>query len=518
MNQSTIVGEMIKGFGTEFSEEELWGIVPSEEYVRELESIIPATGRYLKSVAFLKDVTSGKAVAKKRFYVIGEYLISLSELMAGYHGPYRKIIGELSPEDKAAIRKIGTTITEIMQAEYIEKFTDHDTAAAVDLFKLRMAKELPHLADQVEAAHFGCTSDDVMGNVFGLIANELVYEHFSSALYDFIAEIINYSRYHETDGPLIIPGFTHGQAAEPMTLGVKFLTRIVAIMYLCGRMRGEGWRKLPFSGKMGGAIGNLTCHYAAYPDIDWWTFAAGFVGKLGLHYESMTDQCATFVVEAMHFSTIAHILTQIIKLTNDFIDMTNCPAQFFVKAKKKGRKGSSLMPNKSNPWGMEGAVGMLEEARSKLLFLSVTLPDYPHEGNMKRSYLLRNIGDAFMPIFIALKRITKEMKSYSPNPGKINAFFEEYPGMAGSSLQTVLKRENVAGDAYRAIQDISINADGTYANAEQFAEGLKMKMDQLELDEHFRKELLSLLNPGHLVRPVHERAWQSREAVEKIIG
>lgn len=507
-----VVDEMIKGYGPNFPGlAELFAMPLTEKDRLSLEEPIPALGRYAKSVAFLKDVTSGKAVGLMRFKVIIEYFIALNNQLAEYTGKHRKITGKLTAEDIAEIRKIGTTLEEVKQAEFIEKFTEHDTAAAGDFIKLKIATKLPHLEDQMEGIHFGCTSEDVMGNVFGLIANDLVFKHFLDSLLDFCLNVMFFVEKHEGLGPLILPALTHEQAATPTTLGQKLITQLVAIDYHLSQMKGKTVKFQPFSGKMGGPIGNLDCHYAAYPDIDWISFAKDFVEGMGLHYETMTNQCVSYAVEAQHFTTIGNILTHIIKLVKDFVNMASCPSQFFVKEKKKGTKGSSIMPNKSNAWKMEGALGMLSEARDRLFFLARELPNYPHEGNMARSYLFRNIGDAFLPIFIGLGRITEEIKTYKPNPEKITNFFNEYPGMAGGCLQTVLKRQGVSGDAYRLIQEISINPDGTYANAEQFKKGFEEKVKELGLPEDSREELARLLKPDNLIGLAHLMTLSSIE-------
>ncbi len=176
------------------------------------------------------------------------------------------------------------------------------------------------------------------------------------------------------------------------------------------------------------------------------------------------------------------------------------------------------MPSKSNAWQQEGAQKMLIEARDNLLLYAKELPSYPHEGDMGRSYMLRNIANVFMPIFIGLNRISKEMQGYVPNPDKINAFFREYPGMAGSAIQTVLKREGIPGDAYRTIENIAINPDGTYANSEQFRAGLGRTMDELNLSPSLRKELSDLLEPNNLVKKANEMAGDAifREATSRI--
>lgn len=514
-----ILDQMIAGYGPKFPKlEELFATQLTEKDIGTLEEPIPALGRYLKSVAFLKDITSGKAVGLTRFKVIIEYFIALNDLLAGYKGRYRKITGNLSIEDKERLRKIGTTLEEVKQAEMIEKFTEHDTAAAGDYVKLKIATLLPHLEDQVEGIHFGNTSEDVMGNVFGIIANNLVFKHFMRALLDFCVNIICYVEKYENNGPLIVPDLTHQQAAVPTTLGQILITQLAAIDYHISQMIGKNGKFRPFSGKLGGPTGNLDCHYAAYPDIDWTTFARKFVEGLGLHYETMTNQCVSYAVEIQHFTTIGNILTHIIKLVKDFVNMASCPSQFFVKEKKKGSKGSSIMPNKSNAWKQEGGIPALMEARDKLFFLATTLPDYPHGGDMARSYLFRNIGDDFMSIFIGLDRITEEINVYKPNPEKIAKFFDEYPGMAGGSLQTVLKRQGVSDDAYRVIQEISINPDGTYANREQFKNGLEEKMKILGISEESQRELRRLLKLDNLIGLAHPMALNEIEKLKENIS
>ena len=123
------------------------------------------------------------------------------------------------------IQRIGATVKEIYQAQIMEGFTDHDTAAAIDFIKLRLVQELPELEKMMELVGLANTSEDTMGNVFGLILNELVYGHFIPSLLDFCENIIAYVDKYEAEEPLMIPEFTHDQPAEVTTLGKKFLTR-----------------------------------------------------------------------------------------------------------------------------------------------------------------------------------------------------------------------------------------------------------------------------------------------------
>lgn len=498
------VEALIKGYGPNFPPlVELFGLQAGEEDLDELLAEIPELGRYRESVEFLRHVTSGYAVGVTRFRVIIERFIALGEELDKYGGIHadHKVVHSLTEADKAALRGLVSGANDIVRAQRIERFTEHDTAAAGDYLKLLIGTQMPHLEPMVEGICFADTSEDTMGPVFGLVLNSLVFGHFVPCLLDFTTLLLDFVDHVEKDGPLVLPAMTHEQAAEPTTFGKKMLTNLLAVFAHLGRMFDRDGA-IPFGGKYGGAVGNLTTHFAAYPDLDWKEFARQFVEeRLGLSYNDMSFQAATFDLEISYFTEIGHMMTHLIKLADDFIKMASCPAQFFIKRKVKGRKGSSIMPNKSNAWGMEGALEMLRLTRVELFHLAQTLPEYPHEGNMGRSYLLRRIGGVMMPAFIAFDRISSEMvgdmatSGYTPNHQKIAAFFSEYPGMAGSSIQTILKREGIAGDAYRLVEGIAINPDGSYANGTEFRKGLERVMDELELSDTVRDELRQKLEP-----------------------
>ena len=79
---------------------------------------------------------------------------------------------------------------------------------------------------------------------------------------------------------------THGQPASPTTLGKEiyvFVDRINQQMKLL--------RKIPFSAKFSGSVGNFNAHYIAYENIDWIKFSNNFVNKiLGLNRSEITSQ------------------------------------------------------------------------------------------------------------------------------------------------------------------------------------------------------------------------------------
>jgi adenylosuccinate lyase len=503
--------KMIEGYGSKFPGlDAVLSSEPDDKWLSSSKQPIPELSRYRKSVEFLNDITSPESIGILRFAEIKRYFFELADELSRYTGKFsgQKIIKSLSHDDREKISGLGTTSKDVYQAELIEKFTEHDTAAAGDFLKLKILKEMPHLEDAVDGIHFATTSEDVMSIVFGVTANKMVYGHIIPDIMDFCNLMISYVEEHEKDGPLVIPGLTHEQAAEPSTLGKKFMTTVNAIYYHIDSMK-QGPKFIPFSGKMGGAIGNLTTHYAAYPDIDWESFAKAHVERWGLHYDGMTHQSVTYAVEAQHLTTIGNMLTHMIKFMDDFKKLSSSPGQLFYKVKRKGTKGSSIMPNKSNAWQTEGAVAMLKRARSSLFNYAEMLPGYPHEGNMERSYLMRALGNAVMPIFIALDRASQELQQYKPNLHKIKSFIDEYPGMSGSVLQTVMKRAGISDDAYRIVEGISINPDGTYADSSQFNSALEQKMEELKFDDSLRSEIRSYMDFRNMVSEADRLAKRS---------
>lgn len=493
MRKDDILNDLILGYGPEFPGlRNVMKRQPAEEEIARLYAPSPGLGRYYNSTKFLKYVTSGQAIGVKRFRVIVEYFIALSELMEHYPGPYRKIIGRLTEKEKMLIRTIGITSADIIRAEMIEAFAEHDTAAAVDYVKMRIAILIPRLRPFIEAVHFACTSEDVMGNVFGMVGNELIYFHFLPAVIEYIKNLIRYMEQHDGETFLMLPALTHQQAAEPTTFGKIIVNIVYAILEAMEPLFLPDGNLRAFSGKLGGAIGNLSCHYAAYPDIDWQSFAERFVRAFGLDFQLFTDQCVSYANEAIIFNSVSGILEQIVKFTKDFVRMASCPSQFFIKSKKKGVKGSSIMPGKYNAWASEGGIAMLLKVQNNFNFLASMLQQYPHQGDMMRSFLFRDIGNDMMPFFIAIGRIKKELNNYHPNLPKIGAFFDEYPGMSGSCIQSVLKREGISGDAYRKIQDIAINPDGSYAKGHDFSRNLQKTLKDLNVSAKSKNQLLEL--------------------------
>ena len=180
----------------------------------------------------------------RRFDALKEYFIQLSDVLTASKLPRDKlVVFGLTDEDKKGIRGLCTTIDDVYRAEILESVTDHDTAAAGDLLKFEIAHKIPHLEEMIDGVHFAMTSEDVMSIVFGTIANDIVYKHFIPEIINFSKKMMSYmASVEKTDSdrkPLVVPGLTHVQAAEPTTGGKKFMNSINAIDFLISRMMDE---------------------------------------------------------------------------------------------------------------------------------------------------------------------------------------------------------------------------------------------------------------------------------------
>lgn len=514
---------MIKGYGPEFKYnspgELLAAAVATPEDIARLMEPFPARGRYRKSTDFLTQVTSGYALGRKRYRLFALRLISLACLMEKYQGVHRdkKIIPGLTPDDEKKLLALGDDINCDILAEILESVAEHDTAAYADAFKILIYCYLPHLAPYIEAVHFMDTSEDNWGNVIGLTLSELVFGHVVSAYIGFCESVLDYvDRYKNTriweipetedeNSIFLLPAFTHQQSSTNSTCTKKFVTPVKQVVQLLLEMT-DGNVFKPFAGKFGGITGNYDSHFAAYPDINWFAHGKEYVESLGLYYESIVNQSVSFTREAQHFRTLRTINEQIVKFNLDFRFLVSCPGQFFVKKLRVGRKGSSSNPGKTNLWMFEGAEMLLRKANALLEFNATALQGYTQEGHMGRSVLMRDIGTDFSSIFIALSRMQTELKGCVPNVEKIRRFIEEYPSLSMSAMQYVLKRERFQGDAYREMQSMVMNPDGSYATRAEFMPRFETFLAESGFSPELCAELRSCMNPTQLVRPIEKQA------------
>ncbi len=126
---------------------------------------------------------------------------------------------------------------------------------------------------------------------------------------------------------------THGQPATPTRLGKElavFSERLDAELMTLMMTK--------YSGKFGGATGNLNAHKVAYPSVNWVEFANRLLNEqLGLERQQTTTQIEHYDGLAALFDNIRRINTFIIDLCRDVWSYISL--DYFKQTIVKGRSG-----------------------------------------------------------------------------------------------------------------------------------------------------------------------------------
>ena len=318
----------------------------------------PVDGRYRNKTEELADYFSEYALFKYRVKVEVEYFIALRKIpLPGLETmdpsldeKLRTIYKDFSPDDAQSIKDIEkTTNHDVKAVEYFIK--DCFTEFGLDRYK--------------EFIHFGLTSQDINNTAVPLSMMD-AHSVVLRPMLEKLVNKINLLAYEWKDIPMLAR--THGQPASPTRLGKEmyvFAERVENQLDLL--------KTIPFSGKFGGATGNMNAHVVAYPRIDWEDFACRFLNNgLKLHRQKTTTQIEHYDYMAAYFQNLSRIGTILIDLCRDI--WTYISMDYFKQKIKEGEVGSSAMPHKVNPIDFENAEGNLGMANAMLNHLAEKLP------------------------------------------------------------------------------------------------------------------------------------------------
>ncbi|MCK5103581.1 MAG: adenylosuccinate lyase, partial [Cyclobacteriaceae bacterium] len=295
--------------------------------LNKLTAISPIDGRYRKQVDHIAKYFSEFGLIKYRIQVEIEYFIALCKIPL----PQLK---EVQPEVYEELRNIYASFSEgdALKVKEIERITNHDVKAVEYFIKEEFDKL--GLKKLKEFIHFGLTSQDINNTAVPLSIKDSMSE--VNLLFAELIDLMKDRSSQWSEIPMLAK--THGQPASPTLLGKEvsvFIERIERQL--------EQIFVIPFSGKFGGATGNMNAHVVAYPDIDWNAFADKFVGEvLGLSRSYPTTQIE-------HYDNLAAFCQGLIRVNNILIDFSRDVWQYismnyFKQKIRKNEVGSSAMP------------------------------------------------------------------------------------------------------------------------------------------------------------------------------
>ncbi|MHC1775117.1 MAG: adenylosuccinate lyase [Lentimicrobium sp.] len=434
-----------------------------------LNAISPVDGRYRKQVEGLSYFFSEAALINYRVFVEIEYFIALCEL------PLPQLTG-VTKTDFNNLRDLcrDFTFSDAAEVKEIETVTNHDVKAVEYYLKKKFDKM--GLGKYKEFLHFGLTSQDI-NNTAGPYALRLAIDDVILPMLEDLLKKLTEKAKAWKNIPML--AHTHGQPASPTTVGKEFYVFVERL-----RQQIKQMRAVPFTAKFGGATGNLNAHYAAFPEIDWISFADHFTREhLNLERQKVTTQIEHYDNLAALFDAFKRINTILIDLSRDiwaYISM-----EYFKQKIKAGEIGSSAMPHKVNPIDFENAEGNLGIANALFEHLSSKLPISRLQRDLTDSTVSRNVGVPAAHTVIAVKSLLKGFSKLVLNEDKISSDLDDNWAVISEAIQTILRREGYP-KPYEALKDL------TRTNSKITKEMIADFIGKLNVSENVKKELRAL--------------------------
>ncbi|MCH7410873.1 adenylosuccinate lyase [Belliella sp. DSM 111904] len=435
----------------------------------QLTAVSSIDGRYGSKTAPLRPYFSEFALIKYRVHVEVEYFIALCELplpqLKGFDKSLfidlRDVVKNFSLEDAAQIKET-------------EKVTNHDVKA-VEYF-LKEKFDSLNLSEFKEFIHFGLTSQDINNTATPL----MLKDGLAQAVLPLLDQVMsNLKTRVEEWRDVSMLAKTHGQPASPTKLGKEFQVFVTRV-----EKQLELLETVPYAAKFGGATGNMNAHHVAYPEIDWMTFANGFVvDYLGLVRSYPTTQIEHYDNLAALFDGLKRINTILLDLSKDVWQYV--AMNYFKQKIKAGEIGSSAMPHKVNPIDFENAEGNLGIANALFDHLSAKLPISRLQRDLTDSTVLRVIGVPLGHMLIALESLVKGLNKLELNQAAIDADLNENWAVVAEAIQTVLRREGYP-KPYEALKDL------TRTNTKITEQSIADFIDQLQVSDAIKIELKNI--------------------------
>lgn len=439
-------------------------------------NISPIDGRYRNTTKPLQQFFSEFAFFRYRLMVEIEYftalhripLPQLENLTDNQLDQLKQLVAQFNKNDYETIK-------------HHEQQTRHDVKALE--YYLKEKFDSLSLRNVREFVHFGLTSQDVNSTAFALMVGDATHQVMIPALEELLHILTDYAN---AWGKISMLARTHGQPASPTTLGKEILVFAQRLLEQLTQLK-----KHQFTTKFGGATGNLNAHYAAYPHIDWHSFAENFVQQLGLKRTYPTTQIEPYD----NFAQYCHILIRINNILTDLCrDMwMYIMLEYFTQHIEPGQVGSSAMPHKVNPIDFENAEGNLGVANALLEHFAAKLPISRLQRDLSDSTVTRNAGVALAHSLIAYQSIIRGLKRIIPNNDQILNDLRSNPQVIAEAIQTILRREGYE-KPYETMKKLTQSKKITLSEIHDF-------INSLELPENVKNELKSITPEQYIGKP-----------------
>ena len=368
------------------------------------------------------------------------------------------------------------SLEDCTEIKAIEAETNHDVKAVEYFIKRRVGSAL---GARAEFIHFACTSEDVNN-----VAHALMLERGRTVLLRRLRAVhveLRDQAHRHADLPML--SRTHGQPASPTTVGKEFANVAVRLAAAI-----DAVERVTLQAKMNGAVGNYNAHIAAYPNVDWESFARGVVEQLGMNFNTHTTQIEPHDSMAELFDAIARTNTALLDLDRDLWGYISLG--YFKQKLKAGEIGSSTMPHKVNPIDFENSEGNLGLANALLRHMADKLPVSRWQRDLTDSTVLRNLGVAFGYALIGYESCLRGLSKLEINEPRIRADLDDAWEVLAEPVQTVMRRYGVE-NSYEQLKALT-RGKGIMRDAlHEFVRGLSIPAEA-------RDALLALTPAGYI--------------------
>ncbi|WP_027123714.1 adenylosuccinate lyase [Mycoplasmoides pirum] len=238
--------------------------------------------------------------------------------------------------------------------------------------------------------HYGVTSTDIVDT-----ANGLLYQEINKLILKDLVVLINLIKKlaikHENT---IMLARTHGQSAEPTTLGLKFINWFDQLNR--NKENFINATKLVEVGKISGAVGT----HAHLPNLK---FEKDVCKYLNLNAASTSTQVLSRDRHAQYFNSLILLISSISSFAHEIRLLALDDVNELSEGFEKNQKGSSAMPQKRNPISCENICGLARviQGYSTTVYENITLW---HERDISHSSTERILNQDFISLVLYIIR------------------------------------------------------------------------------------------------------------------
>ena len=259
--------------------------------------------------------------------------------------------------------------------------------------------------------HTGRSRNDQVVTSVRIWMKNIYTEHMSDIL-NIIDTLVSLASIYKAD---IMPGFTHMQAAQPITLGFYFMNYASKIKRDYEKLL-DNYKYLNILPLGSGALSG-----ANYPiDRKFIAEILGFSDISENAMDSVSDR--DFVSDYLYFCSL--ICNHLSCLSEDFI-IWNSPMFNFITISDAFSSGSSIMPQKKNPDGFELIRGKSAVVSGRLISMLNTFKGLPMSYNKDYQIDKRLMYDTYSDLSKILKLLPPMLNSITYNTDNMFAAMKQ---------------------------------------------------------------------------------------------